>query len=50
MPDEPHDDPEELAEEIVEHNRDPQTRREAFELELIDHDESEAGETIEIDG
>lgn len=41
-------DPEELADEIVEHNRDPQTRREAFELELIDHDESEAGEAIEV--
>jgi hypothetical protein len=54
MRDEQHDDPEEraedLAEDIVEHNRDPQTRREAFELELIDLDESELGEEIEVSG
>ena len=41
---------EDLADEIAVHNRDPQTRREAFELELIDLDESEVGEEIEISG
>lgn len=44
-----HADAEALADEAAAHNRDPQTRREAFELELIEHDESEAGEAVEVD-
>ena len=37
---------EELEEEAAERNPDPQTRREALELELMDEDRSEAGEDI----
>jgi hypothetical protein len=42
---------EELEEEAAERNPDPQTRREALELELMDEDRSEAGEDVgdEID-
>jgi hypothetical protein len=41
----------ELEEEAAERNPDPQTRREALELELMDEDRSEAGEDVgdEID-
>lgn len=37
---------EDLEEEAAERNPDPQTRREALELELMDEDRSEAGEDI----
>jgi hypothetical protein len=37
---------EELEEEAAERNPDPQTRREALELELMEEDRSEAGEEI----
>jgi hypothetical protein len=42
---------EELEEEAEERNPDPQTRREALELELMDEHRSEAGEDVgdEID-
>ncbi len=42
---------EELEEEAEERNPDPQTRREALELELMEEDRSEAGEDVgdEID-
>lgn len=40
------DEPEELEEEAAERNPDPQTRREALELELMEEDRSEAGEDI----
>ncbi len=42
---------EELEEEAEERNPDPQTRREALELELMDENRSEAGEDVgdEID-
>ncbi len=42
---------EDLEEEAEERNPDPQTRREALELELMDEDRSEAGEDVgdEID-
>jgi hypothetical protein len=42
---------EELEEEAAERNPDPQTRREALELELMDEGRSEAGEDVgeEID-
>jgi hypothetical protein len=42
---------EELEEEAAERNPDPQTRREALELELMEDDRSEAGEDVgdEID-
>jgi len=42
---------EELEEEAAERNPDPQTRREALELELMDEHRSEAGEDVgdEID-
>jgi hypothetical protein len=45
------DEAEELEEEAAERNPDPQTRREALELELMDEDRSEAGEDVgdEID-
>ncbi len=41
----------ELEEDAAERNPDPQTRREALELELMDEDRSEAGEDVgdEID-
>jgi hypothetical protein len=41
-----HREAEELAEEIVEENPDPITRREALELELEDEDLSDEGRTI----
>jgi hypothetical protein len=37
---------EELEEEAAERNPDPQTRREALELELMDEDRSEEGEDV----
>ena len=37
---------EELEDEAAERNPDPQTRREALELELMEEDRSEAGEDI----
>ena len=37
---------EELEEEAAERNPDPQTRREALELELMDEERSEAGEDV----
>ena len=37
---------EELEEEAAERNPDPQTRREALELELMEEDRSEAGEDV----
>jgi hypothetical protein len=40
------EDAEELEEEAAELNPDPQTRREALELELMEEDRSEAGEDI----
>jgi hypothetical protein len=42
---------EELEKEAAERNPDPQTRREALELELMEEDRSEAGEDVgdEID-
>ena len=45
------DEAEEIEEEAEELNPDPQTRREALELELMDEDRSEAGEDVgeEID-
>ena len=45
------DEAEEIEEEAEERNPDPQTRREALELELMDEDRSDAGEDVgeEID-
>ena len=45
------DEAEEIEEEAEERNPDPQTRREALELELMDEERSEAGEDVgeEID-
>ena len=40
--------PEELAREVKEENPDPTTRREAFELGLMEEDESEAGEAVQV--
>ena len=40
--------PEELAREVKEENPDPTTRREAFELGLMEEDESEAGEEVRV--
>ena len=40
--------PEELAEEVKQENPDPTTRREAFELGLMDEDESDAGEEVRV--
>jgi len=40
--------PEELAEEVKQENPDPTTRREAFELGLMDEDESGAGEEVRV--
>ena len=37
---------EELEEKAEERNPDPQTRREALELELMDEERSEAGEDV----
>ena len=43
-----HKSPEELAEEVKEENPDPTTRREAYELGLMDEDESVEGEEIHV--
>ena len=43
-----HKSPEALAEEVKEENPDPTTRREAFELGLMDEDESVEGEEIHV--
>lgn len=45
------EDAEELEEEAAERNPDPQTRREALELDLMEEDRSEEGEDVgdEID-
>ena len=40
---------EELAEEAATDNPDPQTRRETFELELMDEDRSDEGEHVEVE-
>jgi len=40
------EDAEELEEEAAERNPDPQTRREALELELMEEDRSEEGEDV----
>ena len=40
---------EQLAEEAAVENPDPQTRRESFELELMDEDRSEEGEHVEVE-
>jgi hypothetical protein len=40
---------EELVEESREENPDPTTRREAYELELMDEDRSEEGAEVEVD-
>jgi hypothetical protein len=40
------DEAEELEEEAAERNPDPQTRREALELELMEEGRSEAGEDV----
>ena len=40
--------PEELAREVREENPDPTTRREAFELGLMDEDDSEAGQAVTV--
>jgi hypothetical protein len=40
---------EDLAEEAAEQNPDPQTRRESFELELMDEDRSQEGADVEVD-
>jgi|JRHI01.1.fsa_nt_gi hypothetical protein len=40
---------EELVEEAREDNPDPTTRREAYELELMDEDRSEEGAQAEVD-
>jgi len=45
---EAHKSPEQLAEEVKQENPDPTTRREAFELGLMDEDESEAGEDVRV--
>jgi hypothetical protein len=43
-----HKSPEELAEEVKAENPDPTTRREAYELGLMDEDESVEGEEIHV--
>ena len=45
---EDHKSPEELAEEVKAENPDPTTRREAYELGLMDEDESVEGEEIRV--
>jgi hypothetical protein len=40
---------EEIAEEAADQNPDPQTRRETFELKLMDEDRSEEGADIEVE-
>jgi hypothetical protein len=39
----------ELVEEAREENPDPTTRREAYELELMEEDRSEEGAEVEVD-
>ncbi|MBV8952053.1 MAG: hypothetical protein JOZ99_14340 [Actinobacteria bacterium] len=39
----------ELVEESREENPDPTTRREAYELELMEEDRSEEGSQVEVD-
>ena len=39
----------ELVEEAREENLDPTTRREAYELELMDEERSEEGSQVEVD-
>ena len=43
-----HKSPEELAEEVKEENPDPITRREAYELGLMEEGESEEGEELHV--
>ena len=45
---EPRESPDELAREVAVENPDPTTRREAYELGLMENDESEAGEEIQV--
>jgi hypothetical protein len=40
---------EEIAEEAAADNPDPQTRRETFELDLMDEDRSDEGEDVEVE-
>jgi hypothetical protein len=40
---------EDLVDEALDDNPDPQTRRETFELELMDGDRSEEGETVSLE-
>lgn len=40
---------EQLAEEAADLNPDPQTRRETFELELMDEDRSDEGEDVDVE-
>jgi hypothetical protein len=46
--DEEHKSPEELAEEVKAENPDPTTRREAYELGLMEEDESAEGEDVHV--
>jgi hypothetical protein len=39
---------EELADDAARRNPDPTTRREAFEVDLLDRDRSEDGELLEV--
>ena len=39
---------EELADEAIEENPDSETRREGFELELMEEDRSEEGQAIDL--
>ena len=43
-----HKSPEQLAEEVRQENPDPTTRREAYELGLMEEDESVEGEEIHV--
>jgi len=45
---EAHKSPEDLADEVKHENPDPTTRREAFELGLMEENESEAGEEVRV--
>jgi hypothetical protein len=40
---------EELADEAIEENPDDETRRESFELELMEEGRSKEGQTIDLD-
>ena len=40
--------PEDLVREVKDENPDPTTRREAFELGLMEEDESDAGEELRV--